>query len=47
MGETVYKVLAGTGILYNSNYSALYLGPDGKTAFVGVLGSLVRIHDSY
>ncbi len=46
-GETVYKVLAGTGILYNSNYSSLYLGPDGKTAYVGVIGGLVRIHDTY
>jgi hypothetical protein len=46
-GATVYKVLAGTGTLYNSNYSALYLGPDGKTAYVGVVGGLVRIHDTY
>jgi hypothetical protein len=46
-GATVYKVLAGTGVLYNSNYSALYLGPDGKTAYVGVVGGLVRIHDTY
>jgi hypothetical protein len=46
-GETVFKVLAGTGILYNSNYSSAYLGPDGKTAYVGVIGGLVRIHDTY
>jgi hypothetical protein len=46
-GETVFKVLAGTGILYNSNYSSVYLGPDGKTAYVGVIGGLVRIHDTY
>ncbi|HEY4048675.1 MAG TPA: hypothetical protein VGM27_17550 [Acidobacteriaceae bacterium] len=46
-GETVYKVLAGTGILYNSNYSSVYVGPDGKTAYVGVIGGLVRIHDTY
>jgi hypothetical protein len=39
MGETIYKVLAGTGILYNSNYSILYLGP--------VVGNLMGIHDSY
>jgi len=44
-GRTVYKRLAGTGILYNSNYSGVYLGPDGKTAYVGVLGGLVRIHE--
>ncbi len=46
-GKTVFKVLAGTGIFYNSNYSGLYLGPDGKTAYVGVVGGLVRIHDTY
>ncbi|MBV9268006.1 MAG: hypothetical protein JO061_17690 [Acidobacteriaceae bacterium] len=46
-GQTIYKVLAGTGVLYNSNYSSVYVGPDGKTAYVGVLGGLVRIHDTY
>lgn len=46
-GETMFKILAGTGILYNSNYSSVYLGPDGKTAYVGVIGGLVRIHDTY
>ncbi len=46
-GKTVYKVLAGTGILYNSFYSSVYLGPDGKTAYVGVLAGLVRIHENY
>jgi hypothetical protein len=46
-GELVYKQLAGTGVLYDSHYSSVYLGPDGKTAYVGVLGGLVRIHDRY
>jgi hypothetical protein len=46
-GQTVYKVLAGTGVLYNSYYSSVYLGPDGKTAYVGVIGGLVRIHENY
>jgi len=46
-GEVVFKQLAGTGVLYDSHYSSVYLGPDGKTAYVGVLGGLVRIHDSY
>jgi hypothetical protein len=45
-GKTVFKVLAGTGVFYNSNYSGLYLGPDGKTGYVGVVGGLVRIHDA-
>jgi hypothetical protein len=44
-GELVYKQLAGTGVLFDSHYSSVYLGPDGKTAYVGVLGGLVRIHD--
>ena len=46
-GATVYKILAGTGALYDSHYSSVYIGPDGKTAYVGVLGGLVRIHDTY
>lgn len=46
-GETIFKQLAGTGVLYDSHYSSVYLGPDGKTAYVGVLGGLVRIHDTY
>jgi hypothetical protein len=46
-GKIVFKVLAGTGVLYNSYYSSVYVGPDGKTAYVGVLGGLVRIHDTY
>jgi hypothetical protein len=46
-GQLVYKQLAGTGVLFDSHYSSVYLGPDGKTAYVGVLGGLVRIHDRY
>lgn len=46
-GRTIFKVLAGTGLLYNSDYSSVYLGPDGKTGYVGVIGGLVRIHDTY
>ena len=44
-GETVFKQLAGTGVLYNNHYAPLYLGPDG-TAYVGVNGGLVAIRDS-
>jgi hypothetical protein len=43
-GQTVFKRLAGTGALYNSNYSSVYLGPDGS-GYVGVLGGLVAISD--
>jgi hypothetical protein len=46
-GELVYKQLAGTGVLFDSHYSSVYLGPDGRTAYVGVLGGLVRIHDRH
>ncbi len=44
-GQTVYSVLAGTGVLYNNHYAALNLGPDG-TAYVGVFGGLIAIRDS-
>ena len=43
-GETVYKRLAGTGFLYDSHYSAVYLGNDA-TAYVGVAGGLIAIGD--
>ena len=46
-GQLVYKQLAGTGVLFDSHYSGVYLGPDGRTAYVGVLGGLVRVHDRY
>jgi hypothetical protein len=43
-GRTVFKQLAGTGILYNNHYAALYLGPDG-TIYVGVGGGVVALRD--
>lgn len=43
-GKTVYKQLTGTGFLYDSHYSAIYLGPNG-TAFVGVAGGLLSVQD--
>ncbi len=43
-GETVWKALAGIGILYNNHYAAAYLGPDG-TLYVGVLGGIVTMRD--
>jgi hypothetical protein len=39
-GRTVYRRLAGGGLVYNNNYAPVTLGPDG-TAYVGVLGGLV------
>jgi hypothetical protein len=46
-GQTVFKRLGGTGIFYNNHYSGVYLGPDQKTAYVGVIGGLIAIRDSY
>jgi hypothetical protein len=45
-GATVFKRLGGTGIFYNNHYSGVYLGPDQKTAYVGVIGGLIAIRDS-
>jgi hypothetical protein len=43
-GRTVFKALAGEGLGYNNNYAPVTLGPDG-TAYVGVLGGVVRLQD--
>ena len=44
-GGVVYKQRYGTGFGHNVNYAPISLGPDG-TAYVGVLGGLVRVADS-
>jgi hypothetical protein len=44
-GKTVYKKLAGTGLLYNNHYAPVFIGPN-ETWYVGVLGGLVAIHDA-
>jgi hypothetical protein len=41
----VYKRLAGTGLGFNNNFAPVTLGPGG-TAYVGVLGGLVRLGDN-
>jgi hypothetical protein len=46
-GATVFKRLGGTGLFYNNHYSGVYLGPDQKTAYVGVIGGLIAIRDRY
>ncbi len=43
-GDTVYKILTGNGLGHNNNYAPVTIGPDGS-AYVGVLGGLVRIKD--
>lgn len=45
-GQTFFKQLAGTGIGYNNHYAGVYLGPDGKTAYVGVLRGIVALRDN-
>lgn len=43
-GQTVYKVLAGTGSYYDSHIGSLAIGPNGR-AYVAVLGGIVSISD--
>ena len=45
-GRRVWSVLAGVGFGFNNNYAPITLGPDGK-AYVGVLGGIVAIRDTY
>ena len=45
-GETVYKVLTGTGRNWNNSYGPITIGPNG-TAYVGVFNGLVSISDRY
>ena len=45
-GETVFKVLTGTGMGYNNNYSPITLGPQGGTAYVGTLNGLISVRDA-
>jgi hypothetical protein len=44
-GKTLWKALAGEGLGYNNNYAPVTLGPD-RSAYVGVLGGLVRLADA-
>lgn len=44
-GKTIYKALAGEGVGFNNNYAPVTLAADG-TAYVGVLGGLVRLADA-
>ncbi len=43
-GKVVWKQLAGTGVLYDNDYAATYIGPDG-TFYVGVNGGVVAMKD--
>jgi hypothetical protein len=43
-GNRVWSKLIGYGLGYNNHYAPITLSPDG-TAYVGVLGGLVALHD--
>ena len=43
-GRTVFEQYAGSGLLYNNNYAAITLAPDG-TAYLGVIGGIVALRD--
>ncbi|RMF16009.1 MAG: hypothetical protein D6761_06945 [Candidatus Dadabacteria bacterium] len=43
-GETVFKVLTGTGMKFDNNWAAISIGPDGS-AWIGTLNGLVRVRD--
>ena len=45
-GDTVFKVLTGTGIGFNNNYAPITLGPQGGTAYIGTLNGLVSVRDT-
>jgi hypothetical protein len=44
-GATVWKQLAGTGVLYNNHYAGVAISRRG-TAYIGVIGGLVAIRDT-
>ena len=45
-GETVYKILTGTGLGYNNNWAPITLGPGGGTAYVGTLAGMISVRDT-
>ncbi len=45
-GETVFRILTGTGIKFDNNWSAITLAPDGS-AWVGTLNGLVSVRDQH
>ena len=45
-GTAAWKRLVGTGFGYNNNFAPVTLGPDGKTAYIGVLGGLTLVRDT-
>jgi hypothetical protein len=45
-GETVYKRLTGTGLGHNNWAGALFIHPDGGTAYSTTIFGLVMIRDT-
>jgi hypothetical protein len=45
-GQTVFQRLIGQGTYFDNYYSGIHLGPDGNTAYVGVVVGLVAIRDT-
>lgn len=45
-GRTVFKIPTGEGLDYTNFGQPLILGPDGKTAYLGTMGGLLRIQDT-
>lgn len=43
-GETVFKLLTGTGYEWNNNYAPITIGPTG-TLYVGAFGGLMAVSD--
>jgi hypothetical protein len=42
-GATVYEARVGVSIAANSHYAGLFLGPDGRTAYVGTLEGIISV----
>jgi hypothetical protein len=45
-GKTVFRVPVGAGMWYFDMGAPITLGPDGRTAYIGTLGGLIRISDA-
>jgi hypothetical protein len=44
-GETVFRQLAGTGVMFDNNGSPFSIGPDG-TSYIGTLGGVMAVQDA-
>ena len=45
-GQIVFQRLIGQGTYFDNYYSGIHLGPDGKTAYIGVVPGLVAVRDT-